>query len=202
MKFTSRKKGFSLIEVMVIVIVMGILAAVAVPKIFSYMEKTNRKIDATNALEMANIFKRAYQTEIIKFPDWDDHNKLSGSSMTLTAVVSNEGVNYYSGSGFVLVNGQTWETDKANYGEAFGRIKQLFADAGFTDVKIYAKNTDGGWACYGVILYYDGSTRIFSSNNVSKCKSGNNHENMVKEATKSTTANPIANYLPYGVTSN
>jgi len=189
------KKGFSLVEIMVVVVVMGVLAAVAVPKVFGMVERTNRKVDAANAVEMSNILKRAYETEVVKFSNSDEKNKLNPADMSLSVVVSNEGVNYYSGSGQVLVNNQTWENDKPNYGKNFGRVEKLFKDAGFVDVPLRAQLANGGWACYGAILFSDGTTRIFSSTDVSKCKSGNNHETMVKNA-MNASANPIAAYLP------
>ena len=40
-----RKKGFSLIEIMVVVVIMGVLAAVGVPKLFGFVEKTKEKTD-------------------------------------------------------------------------------------------------------------------------------------------------------------
>jgi len=89
----------------------------------------------------------------------------------------------------------TWENDKPTYGKAFGRVEALFKEAGFTDVKMNGNNREGGWACYGAILFSNGSTRVFSSKDVSKCKSGNNHENMVKNALNAKD-NPISAYLP------
>ena len=45
MKKYKMKRGFSLIEVMVVIVVLGVLSGIAVPKIMGYTEKTKEKAD-------------------------------------------------------------------------------------------------------------------------------------------------------------
>ncbi len=194
------RKGFTFVEVLVVVVIVGILATIAVPKILDAIERTNRKIDATNAVELSNILKRAFESETVVFPtESDETNKLNPDQMSLAVIVSSDGINYYLGSGQVLVNGGDWTSDN---GDAYKRIRKIFEDAGFTDIEVRAKLADGGWSCYGSILFGNGSTRIFSAQDASKCKTastGGAYESFISGSLSNAASNPIAAYLPSGV---
>ncbi len=193
------RKGFTFVEVLVTVVIVGILATVAVPRILNAIERTNRKIDATNAVELSNILRRAFESETVVFPaEKDNANNLNPDQMSIAVIVLKDGINYYLGSGQVLVNGGDWTSDN---GDAYRRIRKLFEDAGFTNVEVRAKLADGGWTCYGSVLFGNGSTRIFSAQDESKCKTsstGGAYENFISESLSSAASNPIAVYLPAG----
>lgn len=195
----SSKKGFSLVEIMVVIVIMGVLAAVATPKIFAMVERTNRKIDAANAIEMRNILQRAYHSEVIVFPENSNYNvtidnQRVNAGLSVAVFVNKNGINYYRGSGSVLVNGGDYHSDN---GVAYRRIQRLFEEAGFTNVAVQSKAKDGGWECYGAAIFAGGVTRIFSSANSGLCTtstSGGNYETILHQAINGD--NPIAAYLP------
>jgi len=59
MKF-YRNKGFSLIELLVAVVIVGILAAIAVPSYQSHIIKASRAAAQTELLELASLQEKIY----------------------------------------------------------------------------------------------------------------------------------------------
>jgi prepilin-type N-terminal cleavage/methylation domain-containing protein len=52
----GKRRGFTLLEVLVVIIIVGVLAAVAVPQLFSVVERSR----AVEALNMIGVIKRAF----------------------------------------------------------------------------------------------------------------------------------------------
>ena len=62
MKNKHSGKGFTLIEVMIVVAIIGIIAAIAVPSYQSYVQRSRCELIKADLVELAQFMERVYST--------------------------------------------------------------------------------------------------------------------------------------------
>lgn len=78
---TIKQRGFTLIELMIVVVIIGILAAVAYPAYQNYVERTRRGQAQADLLELSQLMERRYSNGF-------DYRKADGSAPDLPFSVS------------------------------------------------------------------------------------------------------------------
>ena len=99
MKFLNKKrkvlgnKGFSLVELIIVIAIMAVLMAVLAPQLIKYVEKTRVQADDSAASEILNAVKIALNDESIynaivgdEEVTWDGSNGDIGTTAATTAI--------------------------------------------------------------------------------------------------------------------
>ena len=83
MKFLQSKKGFTLVELMIVVVIMAILVAVAVPIYSAVTENSRRKTCIANQREIASIITNAQMSSLLGgIKDGDTYRITTTSEVT------------------------------------------------------------------------------------------------------------------------
>lgn len=67
-KYTDRQKGFTILEILVVIVIIGILAAIALPKFAGVREDANVAVTKSNLKSIQTAVER-YQLDTGTYPD-------------------------------------------------------------------------------------------------------------------------------------
>lgn len=136
-----KKQGFTLIELMVVIVIMGILAAVAVPKLFGMIAKSKASEVPTAVGTWINL-QDAYVAEKNVVGNWVQIGYEAPGTVNTTKTASETGVIKYAEGGDAD-GGYTWTaTPKANLNDCTTSMKwSLIATGSSTGLTIAENGT-------------------------------------------------------------
>lgn len=79
-KLTENEEGFTLVELIVVLVILALLSAVLVPSLLGFIDKSKEKVCLVNR----SMIERYYRGEVIYNPDTTMQDMLAGNSVTGT----------------------------------------------------------------------------------------------------------------------
>lgn len=80
-KHLSNQRGVTLIELLAVIVILGIIAAVAVPAVMSQIENSRVAVDSTNAKIISDAVERAIVNGDVKIPATGDTTTVSKTDL-------------------------------------------------------------------------------------------------------------------------
>jgi len=69
-RFNENQRGVTLIELLAVIVILGIIAAVAVPSVLGQINSSKTSVDAANQALIKDAVERAYLMEAVKDTDF------------------------------------------------------------------------------------------------------------------------------------
>ena len=144
MRFLQSKKGFTLVELMIVVVIMAILVAVAVPIYSAVTENSRKKTCIANQREMVSIITNAQMSNLVKgVKDGDIYRITTNDEVTngTWSKISGEGTDY-TATLAKLFSLQPFCPEKNSYIDVM--IYSVHIDGAESGIKVttVCKNTD------------------------------------------------------------
>ena len=154
---TNKKSGFTLVEILIVVVILGILAAIVIPQF------SQASLEAREASLISNLQTMRSQIELYKIQHLEI---LPADAATLTTVLTTQ----------TDIDGAAW-VDLATSGTAFGPYMRIIPDNPFTTLNIIGDATGAliDWVYVPVVA---NGTYTFVADDGGTSPNGTDHDDL------------------------
>lgn len=130
----KNNKGFSLVELIIVIAIMAILAGALAPALIKYINKSRRSTDVQNA----DSLRTALQTALSD-PDAADANAASNNQVQSAATITSSATDAFLKEVYSIVGNASLKTKYApKGGPSAGQTFGFSVDQAKNEVKVYA----------------------------------------------------------------
>ena len=154
-----RSAGFSMIEMMIIIVIIGIIAAMAVPSFFSAIPRLKARTEARNILNFVRLARSKAVSDGAQYGVYIDTNNMQ---YILFKDTINPAQMMYNTGDSVVVGPETIDSDVVLTGSSFTSNTVIFLPTGGASQSgsFTLDNTDGGSSYTVSVLSSTGKSKL------------------------------------------
>ena len=159
----NHNKGFSLVELIIVIAIMAVLVGILTPTLIKQIEKSNRSRDMTNAKHIEQILLDLCINGNVQIPEIDNPESSSGYGVWIMLCNKNQDfapVPYHNKKIGVIVNGKASNNDWTYNKDLEAYLKDAGLD--IYALRTFSSSRNNGWDWIIIEVGYDSNRTLVS----------------------------------------